>query len=148
MYVTLLAAHQFNVSLILLNDGFPAVAEWVQVLQMYVAASWSQFIAMDARREARLAWDIAWTFACRTLQIEKSSRFKYCENGGQSTRVKNSAKNCRVVLVAWVGVESSGRRIFQKDMSTGPSGSHAVSKALGRRVGINSFVVGNQQLAA
>jgi hypothetical protein len=27
VYVALLAAHQFNVSLILLNDGFPAAAE-------------------------------------------------------------------------------------------------------------------------
>jgi hypothetical protein len=46
-----------------------------------------------------LAWDITWSFACKTNQIENSSEFK-SGIGSQYPKVKNFAKNCWVVLVS------------------------------------------------
>ncbi len=71
------------------------------------------------------------TFACNAPDREfpgvKSSEF-----GSRSARVQNSANNCWVVLAVWASAESAKRGIFHQDMSSGPRGPHAVSKALNR----------------
>ncbi len=69
----------------------------LQVLRKYTTASRSHSAAMDGCRAARLGWGIAWTFTCKTLQIEKSSEFKSDKYGGQFTGIKNSADNRLVV---------------------------------------------------
>jgi hypothetical protein len=51
-------------------------AEGAQVLRMYSAASQCHYTAMNECRAARLALGVALTFACKMLQIEKSSKFK------------------------------------------------------------------------
>ncbi len=40
---------------------------------------------MDWRRATKLVWGVAWTFSCKTLQTEKSSRFRSGEYGSQSS---------------------------------------------------------------
>ncbi len=87
---------------------------------------------MDGCWAAGLAWGIAWPFACKTMQIEKSSKFKSSKYGSQSIRVQISAKSCWVVLAASAVTKSVERRIFHQDMSYGHRGPHVVSKALGR----------------
>ncbi len=61
---------------------------------------------------ARLAFGVAWTFTCKTLHIEKSSRFKSCEYGSQSASVQNSTKKCWVILGVLTCNKSAGRCTF------------------------------------
>jgi hypothetical protein len=100
--------------------------EWVAGL---VAVFHSATI--DGHRVVKLAWDVAWSLACKTSPIEKSSEFKSGEYGIQHARVQNSANNCWVVLAVWIGAKSTDRCIFYQDTSSGPRRPHAVSKALG-----------------
>jgi hypothetical protein len=100
-----------------------------QVLWKYYPAGRSHSAAMDRCRVARLARCIAWTFACKTHQIEKSSGFKsgYVD---QSIAVQNSSKQLLgdpdSVGQHWI----CRKKYFPLELVLRTQGPHAVSKAL------------------
>ncbi len=101
---------------------FLVAASWWQwnerhVMQIYTVDSQSHSAALDRNRAARFEWGVAWTFACKTHEIEKSSKFKSCEYGGQSAKNGNSANSRWAVLVVQASTESAERCIFHQDMS-------------------------------
>jgi hypothetical protein len=62
-------------------------------------------------QSGKIGRNLAWTFSCKTLLIEKSNGFRSDEYGGQSAGVQNSAmfswKNLWVVQAVWASAESS-----------------------------------------
>ncbi len=96
--------------------------------QIYTTASQPHSTAMDRNRAARSERGSTLTFASKTQEIEKSSEY-----GVQSTKIEippTAAGWFYVVVQA--GTESTERRIFHQDKSSGPRGPNAISKALGR----------------
>ncbi len=65
---------------------------------MHTATSGSYSAAMEGCRVVRFEQCVAWAFACKMRQVEKSSRFKYGEYGGKSVRNQNSANSRWVVF--------------------------------------------------
>jgi hypothetical protein len=98
LHVLLKLKHQFNLNIICLCDGLMAAAEGAQILRMYSAASQSHYAAVNECRAARLALGVTWTFACKMLQRERSSKFKPGKYGRQFAGTQNSANSLWVVL--------------------------------------------------
>ncbi len=121
----------------ILTSFFLATAwRWRQkerhILRIYTAASRCYSVDMDRRRAAKLAWGIAWFFCCKTLPVEKSSKFKFDEYDSQSTENRNSATTAN-----WFGRRRPAlnppKGIFSIRLRpSGPGEPHAASKALGR----------------
>jgi hypothetical protein len=61
---------------------------------------------MDRNRTARFECDLDWTFACKIGDLEKSSKFKTGENGGQSTENWNSANSRWLDLAVQLALNS------------------------------------------
>jgi hypothetical protein len=83
--------------------------EW-QVQQMYSATSRSHSMAMNGCRKARLARGVAWTFTCRSLQIEKSNGFESCKYWANPP--ESVFKNCRVGLKSAMSLNSSQEKNY------------------------------------
>ncbi len=128
-----MAMHLFSLNFFVCTRQLTSSGEWTAGLAdvFYSGTSRSYSAMMDGHRVVKLAWDVAWSLACKTSPIEKSSEFKSGEYGIQHARVQNSANNCWVVLAVWIGSKSTDRCIFYQDTSSGPRRPHAVSKALG-----------------
>ncbi len=87
--VGLSANHLFNDSIILCPGGLLVEAEWVAGLADVYRLWLVSFCTDGQMYVTRLAWGITWTFACKTLQIEKSNDFKSSKYGSQTARVQN-----------------------------------------------------------
>ncbi len=101
---------------------FLAMAYWpqwneVHVLWMYSAACQAHSLMMDECREARLAWGIAWTFACKRLQVKKSSKFEFGECGGHSAGSRIPPRIAGCSWQYWLFSKSTGRSFFHQDTS-------------------------------
>jgi hypothetical protein len=77
----------FSFNLIFLSNSLTEVAEWETCFADTYYPSRSYSVAMDGCMATKFEWGLAWTSACKALEMEKSSEFKSSKYGCQSAKI-------------------------------------------------------------